>query len=692
ATATRDPRAAWTRAAVASVMFADTVAASLVSPEMTATTLFASTGICAVMAGIAAATRRRIEAQVDEFDRPEHLSMIGGGALSAAMVALPGAASCAVLAFGIGRAGAGAAGATPWSTVYTAALAALCLGLAVVGVCCSNEEAYLPYATGAVAVAGTAIAIGTVRSPYPTEVYAAATALVVVLAELVRAAVIARRANLSGAGLRSPLQRLRPGIRPAYMVLLAAGPATVLAMIRLGPAVIAALAGPYWWLSHVWSGAPPTAAGALDGMQRWAGTGNEAVAALLLTMAAALAAIGFGAPGRDRQSTVYGRVVAVVTPSAALTLLIAPAALGLVWAAGPLSALGVSVMAGLGVALTSPPTDTLANRPMRRARALVVVICVLAGGSGLSGALATRTMTLVALAVAAAAGVSAAISGRTVVARVAGWLVGTAAGHLLALVASLIAGLPVYWAAFPVGAVASGFLVLAAMLPRLRRAGSYGEASVVEVGSYAGAVLALLLASRSLPHLAVFCTAWGAVLAIAARRPNRGRLYRAILTWLGNAHEVAAWWLLMHIARVALPEAYTLAVAVVALLTGYIELRRHPEISSWYAYGVALLAGFLPSLAIVLATDQTPLRRGLLIVAAAAAVVWGSFRRQQAPLVIGAAVLTIAALHEVAVLSAVALISTVMGLVGVVLAILGANFEKRRRNLARLRGAIGRMR
>jgi hypothetical protein len=687
AAATRDPRAAWTRAAVASVLFGDTVAASLVSPQLTATTLLASTGICAVMAGIGTAARHRIEAQRDAFDQPEHLLMIGGGALVAAMVALPGAASCAVLAGAMGGGGS-------QSAVYTAALAALCLGLAVVTLCCSNDEGYLQYATGAVAVAGTAIAAGTLRSPYPTEVYAAATALLVVLSELLRAAVIARRANISGAGLRSARQQLRRGMRPAYMVLVAAGPATVLAMIRLGPAAVAALTGPYWWLGRIWSGAPRTAAGGLDGLQRWAGTGNSAVAALLLTMAAALAAVGFDGlvRGRGPQSTVSSRAVAVVTPGAALTLLIAPAALGLTWAAGPLSALAVSVLAGLGLAVTLPPPDTLANRPMRRARALVVAICVLAGGAGMAGALATRSMTLVALAVATAAGVAAAIAGRTRHARVASWLVGTAAGHLLALVASLIAGLPVYWAAFPVGAVASGLLVLAAMLPGLRRAEAYGEASVVEVGSYAGAVLALLLASRSLPHLAAFCTAWGAVLAIAARRPGRNRLYRGVLTWLANAHEVVAWWLLMHIAHVALPEAYTLAVAVVAHLTGYIELRRHPEISSWYAYGVALVAAFLPSLAIVLATDQTPLRRGLLIVGAAATVVWGSYRRQQAPVVIGAVVLTVAALHEVAVLSSVALVATLMGLVGVSLAVLGANFEKRRRDLARLRGAIGRMR
>src|SRR5262249_49931499 len=158
-----------------------------------------------------------------------------------------------------------------------------------------------------------------------------------------------------------------------------------------------------------------------------------------------------------------------------------------------------------------------------------------------------------------------------------------------------------------VGAVAAALLVLASLLPRLRAPEAVGEATTVEASAYAGAVLGLLLAARSLPHLAVLACAWGAVLGIAAARPRRPKLYRSVLIWLAAAHEVAAWFLLMHIAGVALPEAYTLAVALVALITGYVEARRHPEISSWLSYGVALVAAFLPSLVIVLATGQTPL-------------------------------------------------------------------------------------
>lgn len=680
AAASLDPRVAWARGAVGTLLFADTVAASLVAPDKTGTTLIGSTVVFAAVAAVASVTRRRAWSTGAAATSTEHLVTIGGSALSGAVVTLAGAASCVAFARH-----------APESVLFTAAFAALCVCLGVVGLACYNDETYLPYLTAGLAVAGTAIAIGTVRTVYPTEVYAAGTALLVVLAELLYVAVVARRASLSGAGLRAgdpaPRSRRAP-LRPGYAVLLAAGPATAIAMLRLAPSVAAALFGPYPWLHRIWVGPPARADQALDGLASWVGTGNEVVAAVLLTVAAALAAVGLG----GSQAMVVGRAVAVVIPGLAITLLIAPAALRMPWVNGPISALAVSALAGLGVALTPAPPDALAARALHHARRLVIVICVLAGGAGLAGSLATRTMTLAGLAAAVASGLAAALFGRSRVARIVGWLVTASAGHLLALVAGLVAGLPVYWSAFLVTGVASALLVLAALLPRLRRPDAVSESTTVEAASYAGAVLALLLASRSLPHLAIFCTIWGTVLGVAAARPGRTRVYRSVLIWFGAAHEVVAWWLLMRITHVALTEAYTLAVAVVALITGYVEYRRHPEISSWYAYGVALASAFLPSLAIVLTSGQTPLRRALLILGAAATVAYGSMRRQQAPVVVGGVVLTIAALYEVAVLSAVALLLVVMGLVGVTLVTLGANYEKRRRNIQRLRGAIGRLR
>lgn len=661
--------AGYSRYAVATVLFADTIGTSLVSPAMTGQTLIASTVILGTVAWAAARTLRRHE-------EVSHSVLIGGSALSTALLCLPAGAACL----------ARAAGGT-WEFALTAALAGACLGLALGGLTGYNSEALLPFATGGVAAAGTGVAIGTAVTGQPMAVYAAAAALLAVLAELLRAAVILKRRTLSGAGLRA--RPVGGPARPGYTLMLAAAPATVLAVAALAPSVAAALFGPYQQVQNVWPAkAPASTVAALGPLSDWVGGPNAVTAALLLTFAGALAAVGFGGNRAD----IIGRAVAVVVPGTAMTLLIAPAALRVDWPAGPVAAVLVAVLSGLAVALTASPPDTVAAAPLRYARTLVAAICVLAGAAGLAGSLATRGLTIWALAMAMLAGLLAALVGGSRTARVTGWLVTAAAGHLLALVVGLVAGLPVYWSAFLVALVAAGLLVLAALLPRLSRPEAVAESITVEASAYAGAVFALLLASRSLPHLAVFACAWGAVLSVAAARPNRPRLYRNGLIWFATGHEVLAWWLLMDVSRVALPEAYTLAVAAAALVIGYLEARRHPEVSSWLAYGVALVAAFLPSLTIVLTTGETPLRRGLLIVAAAAVLIVGSVLRLQAPVVVGGITLGVAALHELAVVSTAALLWTVMAVVGAVLIGLGANYEKRRRELQRLRGALGRMR
>ncbi len=156
---------------------------------------------------------------------------------------------------------------------------------------------------------------------------------------------------------------------------------------------------------------------------------------------------------------------------------------------------------------------------------------------------------------------------------------------------------------------------------------------------------------------------------------------------------MAAWWLYLHLSGVHVIEAYSLAVAVGALVIGWLETRRRPELSSWAAYGVALVAAFLPSLTLLLdGGDSTVWRRILLITGAAGTVAFGSLRRQQAPIVIGGAALVIAALYELWVFSTAALLGAVLALVAAMLVALGAGTEQRRRRSEQLRGARARLR
>src|SRR5690606_3696674 len=129
----------------------------------------------------------------------------------------------------------------------------------------------------------------------------------------------------------------------------------------------------------------------------------------------------------------------------AVTLLIAPAGLGLGWPAGTSAALIVFTISMLGVALSPPPPPTEAARPVRVTRWVALVIGLAAGGAGLAGSLATRALTVATLAGAVAVGLTAALGGRTRIARILGWGFASASAHALAFVAAIAIGLPRHW-------------------------------------------------------------------------------------------------------------------------------------------------------------------------------------------------------------------------------------------------------
>jgi hypothetical protein len=211
----------------------------------------------------------------------------------------------------------------------------------------------------------------------------------------------------------------------------------------------------------------------------------------------------------------------------------------------------------------------------------------------------------------------------------------------------------------------------------------------VEWSGYASALIAGALAYDSPAHLAALLAAWGAVLGLAVSRPGRAPNQRRALFWLAIGFEIVGWWLFMTLSEVTVPEAYTLPFAGLALLAGILEARSRPDLSSWAAYGPALLAAFVPTIGIVLATNAGDLRELLLLLGAVGTLIVGSRLQQQAPVVVGAAATAIAAIHFAATLVGPWL---VLVPVGVVLLFLGATNENRRRTQERLRGALVRMR
>jgi hypothetical protein len=158
-----------------------------------------------------------------------------------------------------------------------------------------------------------------------------------------------------------------------------------------------------------------------------------------------------------------------------------------------------------------------------------------------------------------------------------------------------------------------------------------------------------------------------------------------------GAAELAGWGWLMVVHHVGLVEAYSVPAAAVALLAGVLARRRQRELTSWAAYGPALVAGLLPSLASIAGSDGQYPRRLLLGLAALAILLAGARVRLQAPVVVGGGALALVALHELAQVWDLVPRWIPLAAAGLLLVALAATLERRRRDFDRLRTAFTRM-
>ncbi|MCU7725393.1 hypothetical protein ODJ79_16830 [Actinoplanes sp. KI2] len=695
--AAADPRAALCRAGAAAAVLLHAAGAGLARPWSTCVALLLITTIGALTAAMArtpvAFTIAPEDAPPPETGRfwvpviteadlarddtgmPRHRAQIGGMATGAVLLALPG-----VFAALAGDQGQNA------QVLLTAALAASSLSLAALALIGRWIPQYLPWATVGLVLGATITAFASIPTPYSTALYAAAAALLGVLAELLRGATpapgltVARtRSWADGRYQSARWTSLRPSglsgrwlVDPATSAVLLALIPTVLALFSIAPALKAALIDPLQQIKHIWAGPIPALA------QPDAGhvTGSSVLAIVLLTGASALAAIGFG--GKTSEA------VPVILPGLAISILIAPIALGLPFPAATSAGLVVFTIVMLGLALTPPPAAT--HAPMLRAvRRIVFVVGLAAGNAGLAGSLAQQNLTLFTLGSAVGVGLVAALAGRSQLARVLGWLFVAVMAQLFVLAACIAGGVARQWAAFGVLGVGAALLIIEATVPRLGLPQYRREATTVEWAGYTSAVLAGALAFDAPAHLAALLAAWGAVLGLAASRAGRSPSQRRLLFWLAVGFEIVGWWLFIALADVALPEAYTLPFAALALAVGIVESRTRTDLSSWAAYGPSLLAAFVPTIGIVLAGDGGELREVLLLLTAVATLIIGSTYRQQAPVVVGAVATIFAAIHF-----AVTLVGpwVVLLPLGVLLLVFGATNENRRRTREGLRNRL----
>ncbi|MET9341690.1 hypothetical protein [Nonomuraea sp. NPDC003804] len=143
--------------------------------------------------------------------------------------------------------------------------------------------------------------------------------------------------------------------------------------------------------------------------------------------------------------------------------------------------------------------------------------------------------------------------------------------------------------------------------------------------------------------------------------------------------------------EVRVVEAYTLPFAVLLLVAGWWGARGR-ALSSWPVYGPGLALAFGPSLV----QAATPLRALLLGTAALAVTLAGARWRLQAPTVMGALTVAVVAVRElapwIADLFGVVPRWVPMALGGLLLVVVGATYEARKRDVRRLRDAVARLR
>jgi hypothetical protein len=146
----------------------------------------------------------------------------------------------------------------------------------------------------------------------------------------------------------------------------------------------------------------------------------------------------------------------------------------------------------------------------------------------------------------------------------------------------------------------------------------------------------------------------------------------------------ASSWVRLADAGVEAPEPYVVPLGLVALVLGWLRVRRAPATRSFAAYGPGLSLLLLPSL--VASFDDETLTRPLLLGGVALGVLLvGAQQRLQAPLVIGGGVLAVDALQLLAPYAAALPRWLTLGAAGLLLVGVGATYEQRRRDVASLR-------
>jgi hypothetical protein len=300
-------------------------------------------------------------------------------------------------------------------------------------------------------------------------------------------------------------------------------------------------------------------------------------------------------------------------------------------------------------------------------------------GSGLSGLSVANGPFIAGLSVLCAFSLALAVFSRV---RVPAWLVFAVAWLGLAVTSARTAHLSGRGFAFTVLLAAAVLLIASVLAPA-------EDVRVLEIPAHLAA-LGVIVSVPSAVRLSEACLVWGVALGLSVfpRLRAAWRLEWLVRLGFAAALEIAALWALLVSRNETAVEAYSLPLAAIALIVGFLAMRRDPSLTSWIGYGPALVAAFGPSLAVVLPVAGDPWRRLGLGIAGLVVVVAGSVRRRKASVVIGGAVLIVVALHELTQVWTSLPLWLPIGAGGAILVALAITYERRLRDLRTLRSRI----
>ncbi|MFF9130881.1 SCO7613 C-terminal domain-containing membrane protein [Streptomyces sp. NPDC014806] len=428
------------------------------------------------------------------------------------------------------------------------------------------------------------------------------------------------------------------------------------------PLVALTLMGSAGWVTRVWSGAPGGAREAVTARAPWPPY-SETGPLVLAAVAAVLVLAVREATWRPRALT-GARVLAGAALVAVPVVLDAPYPVALL--------VEGAVAAGLLAAAARSRTASAVLAQAVPALVVSVSLVLLA--------LPSRPATLGVLAA-----LTALFAAGSVNRRLARVTAPAALAHAAALACAV--GAAAGWAPRHTALLVLVVPALAALLAA--RIADVPTTVAVEATGAACALLAVGLAVTDPPMLALVLSLCAVIAAGTAVRADRRPA-----AWVATALFALAAWVRLAAWDVTAPEAYTLPVTVPALVLGALRRRRDADVSSWGAYGPGLAATLVPSLPAAWA-DAHATRPWLLGAAALVITLLGARHRLQAPLLLGGGVLVLDALHELA--PYLAQVADALprwvppALAGLVLLAVGATYERRLRDVRRVREVLGRM-